>query len=304
MDAQHDARHDGHADHQHGLAADLDAMLKLAANRRRSLRWLLAGAGALPMLGCGGSGGATADTSTSGATTAPTIPPTPNTPNTPTTPTTGACAVIPEETGGPYPADGSNSNGSGVANVLNQTGVVRSDIRSSFGGASGVAAGVPLTIKLQIVNASGGCSALAGYTVYLWHCDRDGQYSLYSSGVTGQNYLRGVQEADSGGNVSFSTIFPGCYAGRMPHVHFEVYPTLAKSASAANRVKTSQFTFPMATLNEVYATAGYSSSVRNLAQISYTSDNVFGDGTTLQMAAVSGNASDGYVVTLTLGVAG
>ncbi|SFM60676.1 intradiol ring-cleavage dioxygenase [Rugamonas rubra] len=301
MDAQHDARHDGHADHQHGLAADLDTMLNLASNRRQSLRWLLAGAGALPMLGCGGSGGATADTSTSGATTAPTIPPTPPTP---TTPTTGACAVIPEETGGPYPADGSNSNGSGVANVLNQTGVVRSDIRSSFGGASGVAAGVPLTIKLQIVNASGGCSALAGYTVYLWHCDRDGQYSLYSSGVTGQNYLRGVQEADSGGNVSFSTIFPGCYAGRMPHVHFEVYPTLAKSASAANRVKTSQFTFPMATLNEVYATAGYSSSVRNLAQISYASDNVFGDGTTLQMAAVSGNASDGYVVTLTLGVAG
>ncbi|MBJ7309293.1 intradiol ring-cleavage dioxygenase [Rugamonas sp. CCM 8940] len=299
MDKQHDTRPDARAEHEHSLAADLDAMMSLVANRRQSLRWLLvgAGAGALPLLGCGG--GSSAATADSGSST-PTVP---APPATPTTPTTGACAVIPEETGGPYPADGTNSNGSGVTNVLNQVGVVRSDIRSSFGGASGVAAGVPLTIKLQIVNTNGSCATLAGYTVYLWHCDRDGQYSLYSSGVTGRNYLRGVQEADGGGNVSFSTIFPGCYAGRMPHVHFEVYPTLAKSVSAANRIKTSQFTFPLATLNEVYATAGYSSSVRNLAQISYASDNVFSDGTTLQMGAVSGNATDGYVVTLTVGVA-
>jgi hypothetical protein len=89
--------------------------------------------------------------------------------------------------------------------------------------------------------------AAAGATVYLWHCDRDGNYSMYSSGMTPENYLRGVQEADADGVVTFTTIFPGCYDGRMPHVHFEVYPTLAKAASAANRIKTSQFTFPMAT---------------------------------------------------------
>jgi protocatechuate 3,4-dioxygenase beta subunit len=295
-----------HDDHEHSLAADLQAMLQLNGNRRQSLRWLLAGASTLPMIGCGGGG--SSGTSTAAASTASATPPVATTPTTPATPVTttpvaGACAVIPEETGGPYPADGTNSNGSGIANVLTLSGVVRSDIRSSFNGATGVAAGVPLTIKLQIVNASGSCAALPGYTVYLWHCDRDGNYSLYSSGVTSQNYLRGVQEADSGGNVTFQTIFPGCYSGRMPHVHFEVYPTLAKSASAANRIKTSQFTFPIATLNEVYATSGYSASVRNLAQISYASDNVFSDGTTLQMGAVSGNATDGYVVTLTVGVA-
>jgi protocatechuate 3,4-dioxygenase beta subunit len=270
-------------------------MLNLASDRRQTLRWLLAGASALPVLGCGGGGGtsdsASATTSTSSTTTT-------------TTTTTGSCAVIPEETGGPYPGDGTNSNASGVVNVLTQTGVVRSDIRSSFNGPTGVAAGVPLTIKLQIVNANGSCAALSGYAVYLWHCDRDGNYSLYSSGVTSENYLRGVQASDTSGNVTFQTIFPGCYSGRMTHVHFEVYPTLAKSTSAANRIKTSQFTFPMATLNEVYATSGYSASVRNLAQISYATDNVFSDGTTLQMGAVTGNVTDGYVVTLTVGVAG
>ncbi|NYE60374.1 protocatechuate 3,4-dioxygenase beta subunit [Duganella sp. 1224] len=282
--------------HEHSLADDLAAMLNLNGDRRQTLRWLLAGASTLPVLGCGGGSDSTSGTTstTSAATTTTT---------TTTTPTVGSCTVIPEETGGPYPADGTNSNSGGVVNVLTQPGVVRSDIRSSFGGASGTAAGVPLTIKLQIVNANNNCAALAGAAVYLWHCDRDGNYSLYSSGVTNQNYLRGVQETDSGGNISFTTIYPGCYTGRVPHVHFEVYPSLAKATSASSRIKTSQFTFPVATSNEVYATTGYSASVRNLAAISFATDNVFSDGYTLQMATITGNASDGYVATLTVAVA-
>lgn len=284
--------------HDHGLASDLEMMRQLAAERRQVLRWLLAGAATLPLVSCGGGSDAGTTASGSGAAAGS------GSTGTVTTPTTGACTVIPEETGGPYPADGTNTNGGSIVNVLNQSGVVRSDIRASFNGATGVAAGVPLTIKLQLLNASGSCATLAGYAIYLWHCDRDGLYSLYSSGVTGQNYLRGVQETDSAGNLAFTTIFPGCYAGRMPHVHFEVYPSVAKAASAANRIKTSQFTFPMATLNEVYAASGYTASVRNLAQISYATDNVFADGTSLQMATVTGNATDGYVVTLSVAVNG
>jgi protocatechuate 3,4-dioxygenase beta subunit len=268
--------------HEHGLAADIDAMLNMAASRRQSLRWLFAGAAALPLAACGGAG--------AGATAAATA-------------TSGACAIIPEETGGPYPGDGTNSNVNGVANALILAGVVRSDIRSSFAGASGVAAGVPLTIKLQLVNVNAGCAALAGATVYLWHCDRDGNYSMYSSGVTSENFLRGVQEADSGGSLSFTTIFPGCYPGRMPHVHFEVYPSLAKAASADNRIKTSQFGFPTAMLADAYAASGYASSVRNLAGMSYASDNVFSDGSALQMVAIEGSAALGYTATLTVGVA-
>jgi hypothetical protein len=89
----------------------------------------------------------------------------------------------------------------------------------------------------------------------------------------------------------------------MPHVHFEVYRSLAQSTSAGNRIKTSQFTFPMATLNEVYATTGYSSSATNLTHISYATDNIFSDGYSLQLGAMSGNVTDGYVVTLTVAIA-
>ncbi|MYN03764.1 intradiol ring-cleavage dioxygenase [Pseudoduganella sp. DS3] len=275
--------------HDHGLAADLQAMMNMPGSRRRSLRWLLAGAAALPLIGCGGGGDDSTVASDSGSGTS--------------TGTGGSCTVIPEETGGPYPGDGTNSNAGGIVNVLTQVGVVRSDIRSSFNGASGTAGGIPLTIKLKIVNANAGCGAAGSFTVYLWHCDREGRYSLYSQGVTEQNYLRGVQAADADGNLTFTSIFPGCYDGRMPHVHFEVFRSQAQSSSAANRIKTSQFTFPLATMNEAYATAGYASSASNLSRISFASDNIFSDGYALQLAAVSGNATDGYVATLTIAVA-
>ena len=97
----------------------------------------------------------------------------------------GACSKIPEETAGPFPGDGSNG-----ADVLNQTGVVRQDIRSSFAGLTGTATGVPLVIQLTLVSAST-CTPLANRAVYLWHCDALGRYSLYTSGVTNQNFLRG-----------------------------------------------------------------------------------------------------------------
>jgi protocatechuate 3,4-dioxygenase beta subunit len=284
-------------DHQHSsLAEDLERMLATQCDRRQSLRRLLAGAAALPLVGCGGG---SSDASTLASSTSTGSSGT----GTGTSTGNGSCSVIPEETGGPYPGDGTNSNGSGIANALTLSGIVRTDIRTSVAPGSATAAGIPTTLKLQIVNVGASCASAAGAAVYLWHCDRDGNYSMYASGLTKENYLRGVQEADSTGTVTFTTIFPGCYSGRMPHIHFEVYPSLAKATSAANRVKTSQFTFPMATLNEAYAASGYSASARNLAGISYATDNVFSDGTSLQMASVSGDPVSGYVVTLTIGVA-
>ena len=207
------------------------------------------------------------------------------------------CSPIPEETGGPYPADGSNG-----PNVLTQSGIVRNDIRASFGDFSGTADGVPLTIRLAIMDASNGCSALAGAAVYVWHCDRAGTYSLYS--VSDQNYLRGVAETGDDGVVEFTSIFPGCYSGRWPHVHFEVYPSLADATDQANAVATSQIALPEDICNEVYATDGYSESVSNLQQTSLETDRVFGDdGGSRELGSVSGEVADGLTVELTVPVA-
>lgn len=276
---QHD--HDDHG----GLVRDLVATGTTLDRRgllRRAARYGLS-MSALQLLACGGGESPTGTTTTDEG----------------TTNTSGSCPTkINEETAGPYPGDGSNG-----ANVLNVSGVIRSDIRSSFGGLSGTAAGVPLTVNLTIVSAST-CTPLANRAVYLWHCDRSGNYSLYSSGVTNQNYLRGVQAADSNGKLSFTTIFPGCYAGRWPHIHFEVFNSLAASAVYSNRIATSQIAIPKASCDLVYATSGYASSATNLNGITLATDNVFSDGAQLQLATMTGNATDGFVASLTVAVTG
>lgn len=212
------------------------------------------------------------------------------------------CTTIPEETAGPYPGDGSNSANGEVANALVLSGIVRSDIRSSIAGLTGTAEGVVLTVTLTLVDTGGACGRLAGYAVYLWHCDRDGDYSMY--GRTDQNWLRGVQEADENGTVTFTTIFPGCYDGRMPHIHFEVFPSLAAATQAGNTVKTSQLAFPADVCDEVYATSGYEASVDNFSRTSFDQDNVFSDGVETQLATVTGSVADGYTATLQVGLVG
>jgi protocatechuate 3,4-dioxygenase beta subunit len=289
--------HDQHDDHaQPQLLHDLNAMVR-GGDRRQTLRWLsaLSAVGALPLMGCGGGGSSSGtnlynDTSsTSGGST--------------TTTTSGSCTVVPEETAGPYPGDGSNTANGSVANALALSGIVRSDIRTSVGSASGTAAGVPLTLTITLTNTNNSCASLDGYAIYLWHCTRDGKYSMYSSGVTDENYLRGVQETDSSGQATFATIFPGCYSGRMPHIHFEVYRDANTATSFSNKLKTSQLAFPTATCQTVYNNAsGYSASVSNLASISFASDGIFSDGVDLQMVSISGNVTDGYEASITVSI--
>ncbi len=209
--------------------------------------------------------------------------------------------VIPTETNGPYPADGTNG-----VNVLTQSGIVRSDIRSSFGSyGTTTATGTPTTLTLTLLSTVDGCTPLAGYAVYVWHCDASGRYSLYSSGVTSQNYLRGVQVSDSEGKVTFTTIFPACYSGRWPHIHFEVYENTAAATSGKNALKISQVAMPAATCNTVYAQSSlYPSSASNLTQVTLATDNVFGDdGGVHELASVSGSVSAGLAVSLDVGLA-
>jgi protocatechuate 3,4-dioxygenase beta subunit len=185
--------------------------------------------------------------------------------------------------------------------ILGLIGIVRRDIRSSFGGLSGVADGVLLKLTMTIVSAATR-SRLPGVAVYLWHCDRLGRYSLEPSGVTNQNYLRGVQAADLSGQVTFTTIFPGCYLGRWPHIHFEVYLMLASAGAVSNKVVASQLALPKAACDAVYATSGYESSATNLSQISLATDDVFSAGASLELPTMSGSVAAGFTAAITVAI--
>ena len=265
-------------DHDRGLSFDLTTLIA-----RRRLFTLFAGAGLAAVVASCGSDGTTASSTPTAAgsvTSAGTV-----------------VQAVPEETAGPYPGDGSNG-----INVLTESGIVRSDIRSSFGSSSTVAQGVPTTIELTLVDSNGG-APLAGAAVYLWHCDATGLYSLYSQGATDENYLRGVQEADANGVVTFSSIFPGCYSGRWPHIHYEVYPTLADATAASNLLATSQLALTEDASAAVYAGSGYPQSTQNLARVSLATDNVFRDGAELETPTISGSVTDGYTIAMTAAIA-
>jgi protocatechuate 3,4-dioxygenase beta subunit len=280
----HDPAEHHDEDHDRGLAFDLSTLV----HRRQALKFLGGAAVVAVAAACGSNNssdsGATSTTSTTAGSSSSTT--------TSSTGTGSSTTAIPEETAGPFPGDGSNG-----PNVLTESGIVRSDIRSSFGSSSGTAEGVPATVKLTVLDSATG-GALAGAAVYLWHCDRDGNYSMYSQGVTDQNYLRGVQETASDGSVTFTSIFPAAYSGRWPHMHFEVYPSLSEATNAGTPVATSQIALPEDSCNLVYATAGYEQSVTHLARTSLATDMVFSDGVSQQTPTVTGNVDDGMTIAL------
>ena len=275
-------------DHDRGLEYDLGVL------RRRNVLRLFAGAGLAVVAGCA------ADNSTSGGS-SPSASGTAGSTPTASTPTGTASVTdvdeIPEETAGPFPGDGSNG-----PNVLTESGIVRSDLTKSFGSATGVAEGVPLTVELVVLDAAKD-TALPGAAVYLWHCDAQGRYSLYDDKISGENYCRGVQAADASGKVTFTTIFPAAYQGRWPHIHFEVYSSLTEATAAGKISATSQLALPAEACKAVYATTGYDGSTQNLANTSLENDNVFSDdGAVHQLATMSGGVQNGYAARLTVGV--
>lgn len=125
---------------------------------------------------------------------------------------------------------------------------------------------------------------------------------MYSDGVTDQTWLRGVQVTDANGQVTFDSIIPGCYTGRWPHIHFEVFTSIDDITDATNAVLTSQIVVPEDTVAEPYKLSEYDGSANNLSQITLDTDNVFSDGWEQQTPDVVGNATDGFSLAITVPV--
>ena len=113
-----------------------------------------------------------------------------------------------------------------------------------------------------------------------------------------------MQIADADGVVEYTSIFPACYQGRWPHVHFEVYPDEASITDHDLSISTSQLAFPQEVCDTVYATTGYVASIKTFGKFTgIEDDNIFGDtGGESQLATVTGDVTGGYLVTLALGV--
>jgi protocatechuate 3,4-dioxygenase beta subunit len=186
------------------------------------------------------------------------------------------CKVTPTETAGPFP-------------TKIPANFVLKDIRTDR-------TGVQMIMNIAIKNGSNSCNALAGAVVDVWHCDKDGNYSEYGN-VSTVHFLRGRQTTDASGNVGFTTVFPGWYSGRAPHIHVHVFSATGKS------LLITQIAFPKTICDVVYGTAT-NFYTRGLQNTTNERDGIFSDGFTTQMPTVSGNIKDGYTLTHNIVVAG
>ena len=110
-----------------------------------------------------------------------------------------ACTLTAEQTEGPYWFD---------------VDKIRTDIREDREGAE-------LRLAIRVRDAEG-CAPLHNTVVELWHADAGGVYSGFDSGA-GEDFLRGAQVTNGDGIVEFTTIYPGWYVGRTPHIHAKVH---------------------------------------------------------------------------------
>ncbi|MBN9505753.1 MAG: intradiol ring-cleavage dioxygenase [Altererythrobacter sp.] len=250
------------------LQSDLAATL----DRRRLLGALALGAGGAMLAACGTRAGAQAL----------------------------ACPATPTETKGPFPADGTNGRPRPI-NVLNLDGVIRRDIRPSFAGLEGRAEGAALELELALVGTADCAPARAG-AIYLWQNDATGDYSLYDR--TDVNYLRGLQPAE-GGRVRFTSVVPGCYGGRYPHCHLEVFAGVEAAMRGEAPLLVSQLAFPEAECRALYqGDARYGDSLRNLDRLPIERDFVFADsdaeGRARQTIVLKGDPQRGFAGSATV----
>ena len=198
----------------------------------------------------------------------------------PTTGTGSDVASTPAETSGPFAADGSNG-----ADVLHDPRALRSDIRTDLDG-SNTQDGVELDLALTVIDGASG-QPLAGAAVYVWHCNKAGEYSAYPSG----SFLRGAQPTDADGVARFTTVLPGRYQGRAFHIHFRVY----SDTTFATELLTSQMAMDDAEIDALYAEAGYDRALA--ADTDNARDNVFADGVDHQLIVVAGEATSRLTTT-------
>lgn len=198
------------------------------------------------------------------------------------------CSLAPTETEGPFP----------LRAMLAGDALLRADITEGR-------PGVPLALRIRLVDVTRGCRALAGAWVYVWHCDRDGEYSGYDGmhgpSATPQTFLRGIQKTDAEGCVTFKTLYPGWYEGRITHIHCMVFLAGAPLTSASPSQATTQFAFPADATAAVYASRLYGKGP-NTSVLRLEDDNVFGDGAVSEMLTLTGSVDAGFAAGIVVGV--
>jgi protocatechuate 3,4-dioxygenase beta subunit len=275
--------------------------IDLPQQSRRDILRSLGGAAAATLLGCGTNKIVTATSSSGTSTTSTTA-------SSGASSSTTACLVESSTTRGPYFVDTINDSNNvasaGTPYAIDTLIPQRSDIRSDTEGSAGTQQGLPLVLNLTLYDAS--CSSvISGARVDIWHANAHGAYSDIKNATndngadhTGQNFLRGYQFSDSTGLVTFTTVYPGAYSGRCPHIHLKI--RIFNSDGAVTTENTTQLFFTDATSASVYAASSYySTSSYNTRD---TADSIYNSESPTLLPTITGDTTAGLTGTIAIGV--
>jgi len=202
------------------------------------------------------------------------------------------CLTAPEVTEGPYY----------VNNEL-----VRGNITESQ-------QGVKLLMDFGVMDTST-CQPMNNTFVEIWHSNALGVYGAYttSSFNSLETWLRGGWYTDANGIVEVSTIYPGYYTGRAPHIHIMVHKDWSQSPNgtlvshAGTLLHIGQAFFPETWNDQVYRVPPYPSNTQRRTLnnqdrfLTDASRNGYSAFTDVQFLSGS-DMSGGLVGYLTLGV--
>ncbi|RYO99224.1 hypothetical protein DL764_006883 [Monosporascus ibericus] len=208
------------------------------------------------------------------------------------------CALVPESTLGPYWVSGER---------------VRSNIADGE-------PGVPMYLDLQFVDTAT-CEPIPDLLVDLWHSNATGTYSgvgqpdlpgLPAQGGLETTFGRGVQVTDSDGVAAFSSIFPGHYYMRTPHVHMMTtedatrLPNGTYSYSGGATTHIGQLYFDQDLIDAVVRTRPYDTNSNELT--SNSEDTIIASSATetadpfLDYVRLGEDLTDGLLLWATVGV--
>ncbi|KAI0490987.1 aromatic compound dioxygenase [Xylaria cf. heliscus] len=176
--------------------------------------------------------------------------------------------------------------------------------------------GVPLTVDIAVFDVDT-CEPVTDAFVEIWHCNSTGVYSGVPSGADysdapeniNTTFLRGFQQTDADGAISFDTIYPGHYSGRTQHIHVMVHPdatprdNLTIEDTTASHV--GQIFFDQSLTDEVETVSPYST---NTQPITTNSDDMLIDETLatgdsiMEYVLLGDSVSDGILAWISFGV--
>ncbi|KFY63226.1 hypothetical protein V496_04075 [Pseudogymnoascus sp. VKM F-4515 (FW-2607)] len=177
--------------------------------------------------------------------------------------------------------------------------------------------GVEMIIDIQVIDMAT-CEPVVNSMIDFWHCNSTGVYSGVVASGNGDStdtsnldatFLRGLQPTQYDGVAQFTTLFPGHYTGRAPHIHVlahfngSILSNSTYNGGSASHV--GQIFFDQDLISQVETVAPYSGNTQELttnAEDSIFAEEAASSDPVVEYSFIGDSIEDGIFAWVSFGV--